>query len=168
LPPLSHNPTPTHAHAQPSKTKGDNRDDTDAHAQPGKTKDDNRDDTSMYIRALSPAADKEKDPYAKKREVNYQILVIWVWGGGRACRASGAQGLCWDVAQGARTVLSACICDGRASRLHPRSGHGASRSCMSLHVLCVLHTHAALFACSPDTRRTIFVYSLLPLPSSNP
>lgn len=29
----------------------------------------------MYIRALSPAADKEKDPYAKKREPNYQILV---------------------------------------------------------------------------------------------
>eukprot|EP00624_Nannochloropsis_granulata_P004988 evm.model.NODE_35269_length_3276_cov_11.521062.1 len=29
----------------------------------------------MYIRALSPAANKEKDPYAKKREVNYQILV---------------------------------------------------------------------------------------------
>ena len=81
LSPLSHNPTPTHAHAQPSKTK-----------------DDNRDDTSMYIRALSPAADKEKDPYAKKREVNYQILVRWVWGGGRAWRASGAQGLRWDVA----------------------------------------------------------------------
>jgi hypothetical protein len=47
---------------------------------PSKTKEDNRIDTIMYIRALSPAA--EKDPYAKKREINLQVLVRF--GGGKA------------------------------------------------------------------------------------
>ncbi|KAM3572661.1 hypothetical protein VYU27_005347 [Nannochloropsis oceanica] len=33
----------------------------------------------MYIRALSPASNKEKDPYAKKKEVNYQILMPLIY-----------------------------------------------------------------------------------------